>query len=233
MVYSVDSYLFLSLFVFLSGYLAFDPGRGNFFALNQASMDSYFDYFPWLFIVFVPATSMKFWAEEKRSRNIELLLTFPIKTFVVVLSKFFVNWGYVMFALVLTFPMIITVEYLGDPNYLLIFLGYLGAVLVAGAMLSCAGMLSALFKSQLSSFVLGLTGCLMVAMMASPPVLDLLQLANFGFLHDFFTRISFLNHYENFALGVVFLKDILFFVVVMVGMIIAETLIIQITKASY
>ena len=221
---SLQGYLSVSLFVFLAGYLAFDPAKGSFFEMGQAIMDSYFVYFPWLFVVFVPAISMNIWADEKKSATVEILFSLPISLIKIVMAKYLACLSVVAVAIFLTFPMVITIYYLGSPDHLVIFSGYLGAILVAAAMLSVSCFLAALFNSQIISFILGFSGCMILLNLASANVLDLLSLVNFSFLSDLLIKFSFLNHYDNFVFGIISLSDLWFFVVTTVTMIISQVM---------
>ena len=132
-------YVFLVIFLFGMGYLTFEPGRGSFFLMREASMSSFFKYMPWMFLFLIPAVSMKLWAEERRSGTIELLLTMPINVKQAVITKFLASWAFIGVALLGTLPMVFTVTYLGSPDFAMIFLGYLGSFLMAGTLLAIGG----------------------------------------------------------------------------------------------
>jgi len=145
------AYVFLVVFLFFSAYLTFKQG---FFEIRQADMQAFFMNMPLLFVFLVPATSMRLWSDERRIGSIELLFTLPITVTQAVLGKFFAAWLFLVIALALTFPMVITVSYLGDPDASLIIMGYLGSMLMAGGFLSIGCFFSAVSKNQVISFVL-------------------------------------------------------------------------------
>ena len=142
------AYVFLIAFLFISVSLAFSR-YGGFFRAGVAGMDSYFTFFPWLFMFLVPAVGMRLWSEEKRSGTVELLFTLPITTLEAVLGKFLAGWAFLTIAVLLSFPMALTVGYLGDPDWGVILTTYLGAVLMAGGYLGVCALASALTKNQL------------------------------------------------------------------------------------
>jgi len=129
-------YVFVIIFLFSIGYVTFEPGRGSFFLMRQADMSSFFRYIPWLFVFLIPAVSMGIWSEERRSGTIEFLFTMPITVKEAVIGKFLAAWLFVNFALACTFPMVLTVIYLGNPDLGVVFLGYFGASLLAAAFLA-------------------------------------------------------------------------------------------------
>ncbi|PAW77467.1 MAG: ABC transporter permease, partial [Opitutia bacterium Tous-C8FEB] len=152
------AYVFLIAFLFISVSLAFSR-YGGFFRAGVAGMDSYFTFFPWLFLFLVPAVGMRLWSEEKRSGTVELLFTLPITTLEAVLGKFLAGWAFLTIAVLASFPMALTVGYLGDPDWGVIFTTYLGAVLMAGGYLGVCTLASAVTKNQVISFVISLAAC--------------------------------------------------------------------------
>ncbi|NQT01313.1 MAG: heme exporter protein CcmB, partial [Planctomycetes bacterium] len=100
------AYVFLVIFLFFSGYLTFKEG---FYEMRQADMSAFFMNLPLLFVFMVPSTAMRLWAEERKVGSIELLFTLPITITQAVLGKFFAAWLFLVIALALTFPMVITV----------------------------------------------------------------------------------------------------------------------------
>jgi len=102
------AYVFIVIFLALAGALAYF--MGNFFDRGQADLDPFFSFHPWLYLVLIPALSMRLWAEERRSGTIELLLTLPVPIAASVLGKFLASWAFAGIALVLIFPFWITVR---------------------------------------------------------------------------------------------------------------------------
>ena len=150
------AYVFLVIFLFFSGYLTF---RRGFYEVRQADMNLFFVNLPLLFVFMVPSTAMRLWAEERKGGTIELLFTLPITITQAVLGKFFAAWLFLGIALALTFPMVITVAYLGNPDVGLIFTGYLGSFLLAGGFLAIGCFFSAVSKNQVIAFVLSVVAC--------------------------------------------------------------------------
>lgn len=222
------AYVFLVVFLFFSGYLTF---RQGFFEARQADMRSFFINMPLLFIFLVPATSMRLWSEERRSGTIELLLTLPVTVTQAVLGKFLAAWLFLAIALVLTFPMVITVCYLGDPDLGLITVGYLGSILMAGGFLAIGCFFSVLSKNQVISFVLAVVTCSVLVFAGMPTTLNYLS----GFLPAGLVSavegMSFQIHFDSIQRGVLEFKDLSYFVLMMIGWIIASTVILEERKA--
>src|SRR5581483_727992 len=154
-------------YVFLIGFLVISVGLafsrfGQFYEASNASLDRYFMFFPWLFLILVPAVGMRLWSEEKRSGTVELLFTLPVTTLEAVLGKFFAGWAFLALAILLSFPMAITVGYLGSPDWGVIVSSYFGSILMAGAYLGVCSLTSALTKNQVISFVLSVLVCLVL-----------------------------------------------------------------------
>lgn len=222
------AYVFLVVFLFFSGYLTF---RQGFFEARQADMRLFFINMPLLFIFLVPATSMRLWSEERRSGTVELLLTLPVTVTQAVLGKFFAAWLFLTIALVLTFPMVITVCYLGDPDLGLIAVGYLGSILMAGGFLAVGCFFSALSKNQVISFVLAVVACSVLVFAGMPTTLNYLS----GFLPAGLVNavegMSFQVHFDSIQRGVLEFKDLSYFILLIIGWIIASTVILEERKA--
>lgn len=225
-------YVFLVIFLFAIGYVTFEPGRGSFFLMRQADMSSFFRYIPWLFIFLVPAVSMKLLSEERRSGTIELLLTMPITEKQVVIAKFLAAWAFIALALVGTFPMIFTVAYLGNPDFGVIFLGYLGSVFLAGVFLAIGIFFSALTKNQVVSFILSVVVCYIFLMAGSPPILGFISIFSPAFVVEIFESLSVMNHFEAMGRGIVRASDIFFFALMICGWIYGTILLLTEKKAD-
>ncbi|HET9043314.1 MAG TPA: ABC transporter permease, partial [Burkholderiales bacterium] len=128
------AYVFIVIFLLLTGFFTFTFGA--FFDRGEASLGAFFMWLPWLFLFLVPAVGMRLWSEERRSGTMELLLTFPITTWQAIVAKFLASWLFLGIALVLTFPVWLTVNLLGDPDNGVIVAGYVGSFLLAGAYLA-------------------------------------------------------------------------------------------------
>lgn len=223
------AYVFLVIFLFFAGYL---PFKGGFFQLRQADMRVFFDYLPLLFVFMVPCTAMRLWSEERKSGSIELLLSLPITVPQAVLGKFVAAWVFLALALALTFPMPITVCYLGEPDIGLIITGYLSSFLMAGAYLAIGSFFSALSKNQVISFILSVVACAILLYIGLPSSLD--YLADFLPLSlvSMIETFSFQNHFEAIQRGIIALSDIGYFLILIAGWIIACVIILDERKAA-
>src|SRR5476649_2932325 len=132
------AYVFLVIFLLLTGFFTFTVG--NFFERGEASLVSFFTWHPWLYLFLVPAAGMRLWSEERRSGTMELLLTMPITPWQAIVGKFLASWLFLALALALTFPIVITVNYLGHPDNGVILASYAGSLLLSGAYLSISAM---------------------------------------------------------------------------------------------
>lgn len=206
-------YVFLVIFLFAIGYLTFEPGRGSFFHMREASMSSFFKYVPWMFLFLIPAVSMRLWSDERKSGTIELLFTMPVTVKQAVIAKFFASWAFIGVALMGTFPMVLTVIYLGNPDLGVIALGYLSSMLLAGALLAVGGFFSALTKSQVISFVLTVCACFLLIMADSPPILEFISAFSPKYVVDLFESLSVLNHFDSIGRGVFTAGNLWFFLV--------------------
>lgn len=225
-------YVFLIIFLFSIGHFTFESGRGSFFMLRQADLSSFFQYMPLLFVFFIPAVSMRLWAEERRSGTVELLLTMPTTVQRAVTGKFLAAWAFLGLAIILTFPMAITVGYLGSPDWAVIFCGYLGSFLLAGAFLSIGLFFSALTKNQVISFILSILVCYIIMMAGSPPILELITTILPNYFGDLFESLSVLTHFESMSKGILRLSDIWYFTIMILGWGYASVALLNENKAS-
>jgi ABC-2 type transport system permease protein len=204
------AYVFLVAFLVISVSLAFSR-YGGFFKGGVASMESYFLFFPWLFLFIVPAVGMRLWSEEKRSGSVELLFTLPITTLEAVLGKFLAGWAFLALAVGLSLPMAVTLAYLGQPDWGVIATSYLGAILMAGAYLGVCALTSALTKNQVISFVLSLVSCAVLVFLGLSSFTEFLEGLFPVAVADLFSNFSFITHFDAFTKGVVDPKDVIFF----------------------
>ena len=224
------AYVFLVVFLMMSGFATFELGR--FYERNQADLLVFFSYLPWLFLFLIPAIAMRIWAEERKSGSIELLLTLPLTLAGTVLAKFLAAWLFVGLALALTFPLWLTVNYLGAPDNGVIFAAYIGSWLMAGAFLSIGCCLSAATKSQVIAFVLTVTVCLVFIVMGLPQVLGTLSLLAPGLLVDIVGQLSITTHFESISRGVLDLRDLLFYLLFISCWLAATAVVIEKKKAE-
>jgi ABC-2 type transport system permease protein len=203
------AYVFLVIFLLLTGFFTFTAG--NFFERGEASLAAFFGWHPWVYLVLVPAVGMRLWAEERRSGTLELLLTMPITPWQAIIAKFLASWIFLAVALVLTFPAVITVNILGDPDNGIIFAGYLGSFFLAGAYLAIACMTSAMTRNQVVAFILALVICLFLLLAGFNPVTDLLVRWASPAVVDTVAAFSVVTHFDGFQRGVIDTRDLVFF----------------------
>jgi len=217
------AYVFLVIFLFFSGYLTFKQG---FFEMRQADMRAFFENLPLLFVFMVPSTAMRLWAEERKVGSIELLLTLPVTVPQAVLGKFFAAWFFLAIALALTFPMVLSVMFLGNPDVGLIVTGYLGSLLMAGGYLAIGCFFSAVTKSQVISFVLSVVACAALVYANESTTLNYLSAFLPAGLVSAIGNISFRAHFESIQNGLLEFKDLSYFVLLIVGWIAASTIVL-------
>jgi ABC-2 type transport system permease protein len=203
------AYVFIVIFLLLNGFFTFM--LGGFFEIGEASLSrSFFQWHPWLYLFLVPAAGMRLWAEERRLGTMELLLTMPITAWQAIVGKFLASWLFLIIALALTFPIIMTVSYLGDPDNGAIFAGYVGSAFLAGAYLAITCLTSALTRNQVISFILSVVICFFLILCGWEPVTRLL--INFSpKLTALVSSFSVMPHFAGFQRGVIDLRDLLFF----------------------
>jgi ABC-2 type transport system permease protein len=203
------AFVFIVIFLLLAGFFTFMVS--GFFERGEASTEKFFTWHPWLYLFLVPAVGMRMWSEERRLGTIELLLTMPVTPWQAIVGKFLAAWAVIGLALALTFPIWITVNYLGHPDNGVILASYLGSFLMAGAYLAVAAMTSALTRSQIVAFILSVVISLFLILAGYPPVTDLLvQWAKPWFL-DGIAAFSIMTHFESIQKGVLDSRDILYF----------------------
>ena len=203
------AYVFIVIFLFAMGAFTFYIGR--FFQSGIAELGVFFAYHPWLYLFLVPAIGMRLWAEERKSGTIELLLTLPIPTWSVVLGKFLAAWAFIGVALALTFPIWITVNYLGDPDNGVILATYVGSFLMAGAFLAITAAVSATTSNQVIAFVISVVVCFLFTISGAPLVLDFFEGWAPLALVETISSFSFLTHFQAIARGVIDLRDLVYF----------------------
>jgi len=202
------AYVFIVIFLVLAGALTFS--LGNFFARGQADLQPFFSFVPWLFLFLVPALTMRLWAEERRLGTIELLLTLPLPQWQAVVGKFLAAWAFCAIALALTFPLVLTVNYLGRPDNGVIAAGYVGCLLVAGAYLAVGAAMSAMTKNQVIAFVLAVAVCFLFAAAGSPVVTEFLS-QRIPVLAEVARALSLTERFNSLTRGVIALRDVVFF----------------------
>jgi ABC-2 type transport system permease protein len=203
------AYVFLVIFLLLAGFFTFTAG--NFFERGEASLAAFFGWHPWLYLVLVPAVGMRVWAEERRAGTIELLLTLPVTPWQAIVGKFLASWIFLAVALALTFPAIITVNVLGEPDNGMIAAGYVGSLLLAGAYLAITCMTSAMTRNQVVAFIVSVVLCLFLILAGFNPVTDLLVRWASPAVVDTVAAFSVITHFDAFQRGVIDSRDLVFF----------------------
>jgi ABC-2 type transport system permease protein len=207
------AYVFLVIFLLLSGFFTFT--FGGFFERGEASLAAFFNWLPWLFLFLVPAAGMRLWSEERRLGTIELLLTMPVAAWQAIVGKFLASWLFLIVALALTFPMILTVNWLGDPDNGVVVSGYVGAALLAGAYLAISCMTSALTRNQVIAFILAVMLCLLLILVGFGPLTDLLARWASPRVVESVAKFSVLTYYDGFQKGVLDSRGLLYFFSIM------------------
>jgi ABC-2 type transport system permease protein len=224
------AYVFIVIYVMLSGVFTFY--FGGFYERGQADLMPFFSFHPWLYLFLVPAIAMRLWAEERQSGSIELLMTLPITKFDAVVGKFLAAWCFLGIALLLTVPTWITVNYLGDPDNGIILASYIGSWLMAGGFLAVGSCMSALCKSQVIAFILGVVTCFLFIVSGFPMILDLIKEWAPMILVDTFASLSFLTHFNAIAKGVLALRDLLYFLSFIAIWLAATIIVIDLKQAD-
>lgn len=224
------AYVFVVIFVALTGAFAFYVGR--FFERGQADLLSFFSYHPWLYLLLVPAIAMRLWAEERKSGTIELLMTLPVSPAEAIVGKFLAAWAFIGVALVLTFPMWVTVNMLGDPDNGVILTSYLGSFLMAGAFLAIGSCISATTKNQVIAFVVAAAICFIFVMSGLELVLNAFRAWAPDYVISAISSLSFLTHFDEIAKGVISLPGVIFYLSMIVFWLFANAIVVELKKAS-
>jgi len=224
------AYVFIVIFLILSGVFTFY--LGGFFERGQADLVTFFGFHPWLYLFLIPALTMRLWAEERKSGTIELLLTLPVTMMEAVLGKFLATWIFTAVSLALTFPIWLTVNYLGNPDNGVILAGYLGSLLMAGGYIAIGSCISALTKNQVVAFVVTVVVCLIFILSGFPMVLDFLDDWMPSVLLATVSSFSFLSHFEAIQHGVVETRDLVFFLSLIALWLFANAIVLEIKKAG-
>ncbi|MGC8535777.1 MAG: ABC transporter permease [Rhizomicrobium sp.] len=224
------AYVFIVIFLFAMG--AFTFYIGNFYQNGVADLSVFFAYHPWLYLFLVPAIAMRLWAEERRSGTIELLLTLPVPVWASVIGKYLAAWAFTGVALVLTFPIWLTVNYLGNPDNGVILAGYVGSFLMAGGYLAIGAAISAATSNQVIAFVVSVVVCFLFTISGAPLVLDFVRVIAPLPIVTAISSFSFLTHFGAISTGVIDLRDIIFFVSLIALFLAINIVLIDLKKAS-
>jgi len=224
------AYVFIVIFLFLAGVFTFYLGL--FIERDHADLRSFFDFHPWLYLLLMPAISMRLWAEERKERTIEFLMSLPIPFGATVLGKFLAAWAFTAIALALTFPMWLTVNYLGNPDNGIIFAGYVGSLIMAGGYLAISSCISAITKNQVIAFVTGVVVCFIFTISGQPLVTDFFSAWAPQWTVDLIASFSFLTHFEAIIEGVIDIRDLIYFSTLIGFFLYANAIVIEFKKAS-
>ena len=224
------AYVFILIFLLLAS--AFTFYLGGFYERGQADLAPFFNFHPWLYLFLIPAISMRLWAEERKSGSVELLLTQPVTLWQAVLGKFLAAWAFTALALALTFPIWITVNYLGSPDNGVILAAYIGSLLMAGGFLAIGSCMSALTRNQVVAIILAVVDCFAFLLSGFPLVLDAFHAWAPQVLIDAIASLSFLTHFEAISKGVLDVRDLLYFVLTMAFFLIATAIILDVRKSE-
>lgn len=224
------AYVFIVIFLVLMGTFTFY--LGGFYERGQADLSAFFNYHPWLYLFLVPAIAMRLWAEERKTGSVELLMTLPVTAWQAVLGKYLAAWAFTGIALALTFPVWVTVNYLGSPDNGAILAAYVGSFLMAGGFLAIGSCLSATTKNQVIAFVLTVVACFGFLLAGFPLVLDIFSTWAPQVIVDGIASLSFLTHFSNISKGVIDLRDLVYFSLVIAVFLYANTIVLQWKQAD-
>lgn len=224
------AYVFIVIFLGLTGFFTFYPG--GFYERDQADLAPFFSFHPWLYLFLVPALAMRLWAEERKTGSIELLMTLPVTLWEAVLGKFLAAWGVTAVALALTFPIWLTVNYLGEPDNGVIVAEYIGSLLMAGAFLAIGACLSAANRNQVIAFIITVVICFQFMLIGLPWVLGFFSGWAPQPIVDAIAGLSFLTHFGSLSKGVIDVRDIVYFLLVIGSWLYANTIVLDMKKAE-
>jgi ABC-2 type transport system permease protein len=224
------AYVFIVIFLVLMGTFTFY--LGGFYERGQADLRAFFNFHPWLYLFLVPAISMRLWAEERKSGTVELLMTLPVTPWQAVLGKFLAAWAFTAIALALTFPIWVTVNYLGDPDNGVIVAAYVGSLLMAGGFLAIGSCLSAVTRNQVIAFVITVVVCFGFLLAGFPMVLDMFSAWAPQLLVDGIASLSFLTHFADISRGVIDFRDLVYFGLVIGTFLYANTIVLHWKQAD-
>jgi ABC-2 type transport system permease protein len=224
------AYVYILIFLLLAN--AFTFYLGGFYELGQADLGAFFGFIPFLYLFLIPAIAMKLWAEERKTGSIELLMTQPVRLWDAVLGKFLAAWLFTGIALALTFPLWLTVNYLGKPDNGAILAAYLGSLLLAGGFLAVGSCMSALTRNQVVAFILGVVVCFLFVMAGFPMVIDVFRSWAPAAVVDAIASLSFLTHFQSIAKGVIDLRDLLYFAMLIGLFLYATAIALELRKAE-
>jgi ABC-2 type transport system permease protein len=224
------AYVFLLIFLVLANLFTFY--LGGFFERGQADLNPFFSYHPWLFLFLIPAVSMRLWSDERRSGSIELLMTQPVTLWEAVVGKFLAAWAFTVLALALTFPLWLTVNFLGSPDNGAILAAYIGSALLAAGFLSIGSLASALTRNPVVAFIVAVAACFAFLVAGYPLVLDAFRSWAPQLLVDAVGSLGFLTHYEAISKGVIDIRDLIYFALLITWFLLATAVVLDVRKSD-
>lgn len=224
------AYVFIVIFLFLAGIFTFYVG--GFYERGQADLLPFFSFLPWLFLFLIPAITMRLWSEERKTGTIELLLTLPIEMNHAVIGKFLAAWAFTAITLVLTMPLWITVNYLGNPDNGVILAGYIGSVLMAGAYLAVGSFMSSLTKNQVIAFVSTVVVLLLFVLAGFEVVTQVVEPWTAQVIVDAVSSMSLLTNFQDIQRGVIDIRHVVYFLSMMACFLFANAIMVELKKAE-
>jgi ABC-2 type transport system permease protein len=197
------AYIFITVYLITTTFLFFQ----GFFLINQADMRGYFDLLPWVFLFFVPAITMRTWAEEKKVKTLELLLTWPVSDVEVVAGKFLASFALLAIVVLLSISIPITIAILGHPDMGQIVAEYIGALLLGAAYLAIGLWVSSMTENQIVAFIIGVVVTFVLFIIGNPFITMVIP----SFLVPVFTYMGLGNHFESISRGVIDSRDIVYY----------------------
>lgn len=223
------AYVFMTIFLLMNGIFTFYIG--SFFTRGIADLAPFFSAHPWIYMVFIPAVTMRLWAEEKKQGTMELLFTLPITTIEAVIAKVLAAWSFMIISLGLTFPLFIAVNYLGSPDNGVIIAGYIGSILMAGAFIAIGACVSAITSNQVIAFVGSFLICLLFNVSGFPLVIDYFSNILPDFMVETIQTFSFITNFDTIVKGLIDAKVIVYFISVLLSWMLANVMVLELNKA--
>ena len=224
------AYVFIVIFLVLAAVFTFQVG--GLFERGQADLQPFFRWHPWLYLILIPAISMRLWAEERNSGSIELLMTLPVTLWQAVAGKFLAAWCFAGITLSLTFPVCITINYLGRPDNGAIVAAYVGSFLMSGGFLSIGMCMSAATRNQVIAFITAASVGFVFLLAGFPLVLDFVRAVMPQSVVDAVASLGFFTHFEAISKGVIDLRDLVYFAALITFWLTATAVVLDMKKAE-
>jgi ABC-2 type transport system permease protein len=197
------AYIFISIFLVILGWLFF----ANFFLMGQASMRSYFNFLPWIFLFLIPAITMKLWAEEKKLNTTEILYTWPIENYEIILGKFIASLLFLTLTLVCSLSIPISISFIGSLDWGVVIASYLGALFLGSAFLAIGLYISSLTDNQIIAFIVSIALSFVLFIIGESLITYFLP----NFLINIFQYLGLGAHFNSIGRGVLDSRDIIYY----------------------